>query len=74
MPLSDPVSNSEDWDLYPASHAVKPHEPIERYVAGGFHPVDLGDTFGDGRRYIVRHKLGYGGFSTVWPAWDAKEG
>ena len=31
----------------------------------GYHPVHLGDTFKDGT-YEVVHKLGYGGFSTVW--------
>ncbi|KAL4897599.1 kinase-like domain-containing protein [Aspergillus ambiguus] len=36
---------------------------------GGYHPVSLGDTVKNGR-YSVRHKLGWGGFSTVWLAKD----
>lgn len=46
-------------------------EQIEDYRWGGFHPVSLGDTFGNGR-YRVLHKLGFGGSSTVWLARDAK--
>ena len=44
-------------------------ENIELYRKGGFHPVGIGDTFKDGR-YRVLHKLGHGGFSTVWLARD----
>lgn len=59
-----------NWTLYDdQSGRIHPHEPLERYVPGGFHPVALGDVFKD-RRYVVRHKLGYGGFSTVWLASD----
>lgn len=44
-------------------------EDVEKYRSGGFHPIHLGDTF-KGGRYRVSHKLGYGGFSTVWLARD----
>ncbi|KAI0391879.1 kinase domain-containing protein [Xylariaceae sp. FL0594] len=47
-------------------------ENLKEYVAGGFHPVHLGDTF-DGGRYLIVHKLGYGGFATVWLAKDSTE-
>jgi serine/threonine-protein kinase SRPK3 len=43
-------------------------EEIENYCPGGFHPIDLDDEI-EGR-YKVIHKLGYGGFSTVWLARD----
>jgi hypothetical protein len=39
------------------------------YRPGGYHPVCLGDTFKKGR-YKIYHKLGCGGFSTVWLAKD----
>lgn len=57
---------------YPDIGGVMPHERLERYMAGGFHPVAIGDTFCDGR-YTVRDKLGFGGYSTVWLARDAHE-
>ncbi|KAI5860718.1 kinase domain-containing protein [Durotheca rogersii] len=42
-------------------------EDVEQYVPGGYHPVDIDDVIGtDDKRYIVIHKLGFGGFSTVW--------
>jgi serine/threonine-protein kinase SRPK3 len=46
-------------------------EPLHRYRVGGYHPVALGDLFHDGR-YKVLHKLGWGGYSTVWAAKDLR--
>lgn len=54
------------------SGIIQPHEPLEEYRPGGFHPVTLGDTFRD-ERYSIRHKLGFGGHSTVWLAWDGQD-
>lgn len=40
-------------------------EEIEDYRPGGLHPTHLGDLLEDGR-YRIIHKLGNGGFGTVW--------
>lgn len=58
------------WTLYDDDTGqIHPHEPLEHYVPGGFHPVALGDTLRD-TRYTILRKLGYGGYSTVWLASD----
>ena len=44
-------------------------EDRECYQPGGFHPVNIGDTF-DNDNYRIIHKLGSGGFATVWLARD----
>lgn len=51
-------------DLY---SCTIPAEPLHRYRPGGYHPVHLGDSLKDGRYQII-HKLGFGGYSTVWTA------
>lgn len=46
-------------------------EDVEKYAPGGYHPVDIGDCLGPeggSHFYTVLHKLGFGGFSTVWLA------
>ncbi|KAF2219032.1 serine/threonine-protein kinase SRPK3 [Elsinoe ampelina] len=43
-------------------------EWAEEYRPGGYHPVNLGDVFGE--QYRVIRKLGEGSFSTVWLAKD----
>lgn len=63
-----------EWteELYPNVTDVQPLESFEDYQPGGFHPVALGDTFQDGR-YVVRHKLGFGGRATVWLVQDTHQ-
>ncbi|KAJ5749401.1 hypothetical protein N7533_006429 [Penicillium manginii] len=46
-------------------------EPLYRYRLGGYHPVTLGECLKAGR-YKVLHKLGWGGYSTVWAARDQR--
>ena len=58
-----------DLSIYCSSNLLYNQEKMSRYGPGGFHPVCLGDTFKEGR-YKICHKLGWGGFSTVWLAWD----
>ena len=52
--------------LYDLGNLDDELEEKEMYQPGGFHPVHLGDTLGNNGRYKVIHKLGYGGFATVW--------
>ncbi|KAJ3039254.1 serine/threonine protein kinase, CMGC group [Rhizophlyctis rosea] len=46
-------------------------EDAEDYTKGGYHPVQVGDKFNEGR-YTILRKLGWGHFSTVWLAQDHK--
>ena len=43
------------------------------YKKGGYHPVQIGDTFKE-KRYTVYSKVGWGHFSTVWKAKDNTTG
>ncbi|OJJ85770.1 uncharacterized protein ASPGLDRAFT_65712 [Aspergillus glaucus CBS 516.65] len=61
-----------DLSLFIQNNHLYTEESLTRYQPGGYHPVSLGDTFKNGR-YSVRHKLGWGGFSTVWLAKDRVE-
>ncbi|OJJ45152.1 hypothetical protein ASPZODRAFT_134565 [Penicilliopsis zonata CBS 506.65] len=45
-------------------------EKLERYRAGGYHPVAIGDRFHN--RYRVVQKLGHGSYSTIWLAQDER--
>jgi serine/threonine protein kinase len=47
-------------------------EPPEGYRSGGYHPVKIGNTLG--KNYLVVHKLGFGGYSTIWLAVDKTSG
>jgi hypothetical protein len=44
-------------------------EDLEDYCKGGYHPVEPGQLYKNGR-YVVVRKLGWGHFSTVWLARD----
>ncbi|KAK1764229.1 Serine/threonine-protein kinase [Phialemonium atrogriseum] len=48
-------------------------EDIDRYFPGGLHPVALGDFLDADGRFKVVHKLGNGGFATVWLCRDTRE-
>ncbi|OQD98599.1 hypothetical protein PENVUL_c070G02710 [Penicillium vulpinum] len=47
-------------------------EPWHKYditeTSNVFYPIDLGELLNE--RYLVEHKLGFGGGSTVWMAHD----
>ena len=59
----------EDSSIYHDLNLLYSQEEISKYRPGGFHPVCLGNSFKDGR-YKIHHKLGWGGYSTVWLAKD----
>ncbi|KAH6720108.1 kinase-like domain-containing protein [Leptodontidium sp. MPI-SDFR-AT-0119] len=46
-------------------------ENLAMYEVGGLHPVNLGESYQEGR-YKIAHKLGNGGFSTTWLARDSR--
>lgn len=46
-------------------------ESLGVYQKGGYHPVQIGDRYSNGRYQIV-HKLGSGSYSTVWLARDSE--
>ncbi|KAK1911817.1 hypothetical protein P3342_013122 [Pyrenophora teres f. teres] len=48
-------------------------EDSEDYCKGGYHPVQVGEEYKDGKYTIVR-KLGWGHFSTVWLSRDNTNG
>lgn len=44
-----------------------------QYLYGLYYPVRIGDLLHQ-NRYQIIHKLGHGGFSTVWLAHDRQDG
>jgi hypothetical protein len=48
----------------------KETEKLEKYHEGGFCPIHLGECVAD--RFTVLHKLGHGGFGTVWLVLDTE--
>ncbi|KAK3681040.1 kinase-like domain-containing protein, partial [Podospora appendiculata] len=70
----DPTRPGDDPNLGPKYSIDDPEcwnvEDPRCYRPGGLHPIELGDCLGGGGRFRVVHKLGHGGFSTVWLCHD----
>ncbi|OOF98163.1 hypothetical protein ASPCADRAFT_128340 [Aspergillus carbonarius ITEM 5010] len=49
-----------------------PVERLDYYVPGGYHPVQIGHEFHNGR-YVIVHKLGFGRSATTWLAEDKQD-
>ena len=65
-----PTSTSSAED---AADNTADEEDSEDYCKGGYHPVQIGEKFKDGKYTVVR-KLGWGHFSTVWLSRDNTTG
>lgn len=65
--LDDKKESSDQDELSEGSDV----EDKEDYRIGGYHCVEVGEVFDQGR-YIVLQKLGWGHFSTVWLCYDVK--
>ncbi|EPE05519.1 cmgc srpk protein kinase [Ophiostoma piceae UAMH 11346] len=65
-----PTSTSSVED---AADNTADEEDSEDYCKGGYHPVQIGEKFKDGKYTVVR-KLGWGHFSTVWLSRDNTTG
>ncbi|KAF1918241.1 kinase-like domain-containing protein [Ampelomyces quisqualis] len=66
-PATPPVEPPHDSELWRFEETGATCEWAEEYCPGGFHPVNLGDTFHGGKYKAIR-KLGDGSYSTVWLA------
>ncbi|QKD60280.2 kinase-like domain-containing protein [Fusarium oxysporum Fo47] len=83
LPTQDQLDDDIAFDYHDLDHAPATSqgtflqgsneslEPLEEYQEGGYHPVHIGDVLGPSDRYRVIHKLGHGGFGTVWLCRDS---
>jgi serine/threonine-protein kinase SRPK3 len=66
------MAEDRNGDRSETSDYSSEDEGTEDYRRGGYHAVEIGDSFKHGR-YVVQSKLGWGHFSTVWLAWDTQK-
>lgn len=65
-----PTSSTSSVD---EAEVTADEEDSEDYCKGGYHPVQVGEQYKDGKYTVVR-KLGWGHFSTVWLSRDNTNG
>ncbi|KAK3400838.1 kinase-like domain-containing protein [Sordaria brevicollis] len=69
---SEPPKENYDLEPWPEAAVEEP----DQYRPGGFHPILLNSYLGPATnptRFRVFHKLGFGGFGTVWLCQDMDE-
>lgn len=66
-----PTSSDSSGDE--ATENTADEEDSEDYCKGGYHPVQVGEEYNNGKYTVVR-KLGWGHFSTVWLSRDNTTG
>ena len=66
-------SDSESSAGDEAAENAADEEDSEDYCKGGYHPVQVGEQYKEGKYTVVR-KLGWGHFSTVWLSKDNNTG
>ncbi|KAK6543333.1 serine/threonine protein kinase, CMGC group [Orbilia ellipsospora] len=71
MPESQIRQQSDDSEE--ETEVTADEEDFEDYCKGGYHPVEVGEQFKDGKYTVIR-KLGWGHFSTVWLSRDNETG
>ncbi|PCD42829.1 hypothetical protein AU210_005354 [Fusarium oxysporum f. sp. radicis-cucumerinum] len=73
---ADATISSSIWDNFVDSDGEcdieDACEPINRYEEGLYLLICIGEVIAG--RYRIEHKLGHGGFSTVWMAYDMHKG
>ncbi|KAL3457977.1 kinase-like domain-containing protein [Aspergillus heterothallicus] len=65
---TNPTGADHDFSDCILYEPIEGVESLEKYQAGGNHPVQVGDILH--RRYYIVHELGYGSYSTIWLARD----
>ena len=70
---STAISRHEDSTKHyrPEYNWIRGVETLERYEPGVFHPVTIGNVLHG--QYCIVDKLGFGGYSMVWLAWDVHQ-
>lgn len=68
---SSPIDSESSGEE--ATETTADEEDSEDYCKGGYHPVQVGEQYKEGKYTVVR-KLGWGHFSTVWLSKDNTTG
>ncbi|KAK6357882.1 serine/threonine protein kinase, CMGC group [Orbilia blumenaviensis] len=70
---SESQARQQSDDSEEENEVTADEEDFEDYCKGGYHPVEVGEQFKDGKYTVIR-KLGWGHFSTVWLSRDNETG